>query len=287
MGFAAIWQWSRRSGPDSWDDSAVIRCKIVTRMRPNPTNTFSSLPGYRRLGRVVAIAVLAAGLPWLAQASDILPEVDPRIAERRQMVDSQLRSRGIVDSGVLNAMQEVPRHKFLPREIDPRAYEDVALPIGQNQSIPQPYLVALTASLMDLERDHRVLEIGTGSGYQAAILGSIAAEVYSIEIVPELAAQARGLLSRMGFDNVEVRTGDGYQGWPDEAPFDRILVSAAPRSIPQPLIDQLKVGGKLVIPVGGYLQDLLVVTKTENGIRKRRVDIVRVDPMTERPRRRR
>ncbi len=236
-----------------------------------------------RSHRGLALAMLLVAVPHWAQASDVFADFEQRTAERRQMVDSQLKARGIVDSGVLGAMQDIPRHAFLPGEFNARAYEDVALPIGQDQSIPQPYLVALTASLMDLDRDQRVLEIGTGSGYQAAILASLAGEVYSIEIVPELADQARSLLSRLGFDNVEVKTGDGYQGWPEKAPFDRILVSAAPRSIPEALIDQLKVGGKLVIPVGGYLQDLLVVTKTEKGIRKRRVDIVRVDPMTEMP----
>ena len=196
------------------------------------------------------------------------------------MVESQLRGRGIADPAVISAMQDVPRHLFLPGEVEQRAYDDAALPIGANQSVPQPYLVALTASLLELDGDEKVLEVGTGSGYQAAVLASVAAEVYSIEIVPELAEQARKRLAGLGFDNVEVRTGDGYMGWPEQAPFDCILVTAAPRKIPQPLIDQLAVGGKLVIPVGDYLQDLMVITRTENGVRKRRVDLVRMDPMT-------
>lgn len=203
------------------------------------------------------------------------------------MVNSQLRDRGIVDPKVISAMQAVPRHLFLPGEANERAYDDVALPIGADQSVPQPYLVALTAQLLELDGDERVLEIGTGSGYQAAILSSMAAEVYSVEIVPELAERARERLAGMGFTNVEVKTGDGYMGWPEKGPFDCILVTAAPRRIPQPLIDQLAVGGKLVIPVGDYLQDLIVVTRTEDGIQKRRIDLVRMDPMTRPPPQRR
>lgn len=227
--------------------------------------------------------VLVAWGPFVAapsSASDVFRGLDQRSAERREMVDSQLRRRGIVDPKVISAMQAVPRHLFLPGEVDERAYDDIALPIGSDQSVPQPYLVALTAQLLELDGDERVLEIGTGSGYQAAILSSMAAEVYSVEIVPELAEYARERLAGLGFNNVEVRTGDGYLGWPEKAPFDCILVTAAPRRIPQPLIDQLTIGGKLVIPIGDYLQDLIVVTRTEDGIEKRRVDLVRMDPMT-------
>ncbi len=199
------------------------------------------------------------------------------------MVELQLRSRGIDDPRVLSAMQEVPRHLFVSGDVGARAYDDVALPIGEEQHIPQPYLVALTAALLDLDGSERVLEIGTGSGYQAAVLASMAREVYSVEIVPGLARQARQRLSDLGYDNVEVHTGNGYRGWPEKAPFDRILVTAAPQRIPQPLVDQLAVGGKLVIAVGDYLQDLMVVTKTERGLERRRVDVVRIDPMTEHP----
>lgn len=254
-----------------------------------PTSTDSlHTPRSRGLDTIAAALLAAAVLtPGSLTASDVFQGFDQRSGERREMVDSQLRDRGIVDPKVISAMQAVPRHLFLPGEVDERAYEDIALPIGADQSVPQPYLVALTAQLLELDGDERVLEIGTGSGYQSAILSSMAAEVYSVEIVPELAQRARERLAGMGFTNVEVRTGDGYLGWPEKAPFDCILVTAAPRRIPQPLIDQLAVGGKLVIPVGDYLQDLIVVTRTEDGIEKRRVDLVRMDPMTRPPAQRR
>jgi protein-L-isoaspartate(D-aspartate) O-methyltransferase len=160
-----------------------------------------------------------------------------------------------------------------------RAYADHPLPIGNQQTISQPYIVALMSELLELDGDSKVLEIGTGSGYQAAVLSRIAREVYTIEIRESLGESARELLDELGYDNVRVRIGDGYQGWPEAAPFDGIMVTAAPERVPQPLVDQLKVGGKLVVPVGRFLQDLLVVTKTGDGIRTREVAPVRFVPM--------
>lgn len=196
------------------------------------------------------------------------------------MVESQIRARGVEDDRVLAAMAKVPRHLFVPEDVRAQAYDDYPLPIGEQQTISQPYIVALMTSLLELDGDERVLEIGTGSGYQAAVLGELAARVYSIEILDTLSARAKETLGRLGYRNVELRVGDGFSGWPEEAPFDAIIVTAAPPKVPQPLLDQLKVGGRLVIPVGRYFQDLLVFTKTADGIEKRNVIPVRFVPMT-------
>ena len=200
--------------------------------------------------------------------------------ERSQMVEQQIRQRGISSDGVLSAMREVPRHLFVDRSHREQAYDDRALPIGDAQTIPQPYLVALMASLLELDGDEKVLEVGTGSGYQAAILAVLADRVYSIEIHDELGRQARRKLRELGYENVMVSIGDGYGGLPAEAPFDAILVTAAPRRTPQPLLEQLRVGGRMVIPVGEYFQDLLVITRTADGYEQSRVDLVRLEPMT-------
>jgi protein-L-isoaspartate(D-aspartate) O-methyltransferase len=201
--------------------------------------------------------------------------------QRQQMIDEQIKARGVTSPRVLQAMEQVPRHLFVPASERDQAYEDHPLPIGGGQTISQPYIVGLMTALLDLGPQSRVLEIGTGSGYQAAVLARIAAEVYSIEIVPELGARARDTLSRLGYNNVHVRIGDGYRGWPEAAPFDGILVAAAPHAPPPPLLAQLKPGGRLVLPVGGFDQDLLVVTKNADGtFRQERVLPVRFVPMT-------
>jgi protein-L-isoaspartate(D-aspartate) O-methyltransferase len=199
---------------------------------------------------------------------------------RRAMVAEQIESRGIRNPAVLEAMRKVPRHRFLPDELRTQAYYDTPLPIGHRQTISQPYIVALMTELIDPRPDMRVLEIGTGSGYQAAVLAECVETVYTIEILPELGRLAARLLEELGYDNVVTRIGDGYDGWPDEAPFDAILVTAAPPSIPKPLLDQLAVGGKLVIPVGDFTQDLVVVTRTEDGYEHRPASGVRFVPMT-------
>jgi protein-L-isoaspartate(D-aspartate) O-methyltransferase len=200
--------------------------------------------------------------------------------QREAMVVSQIESRGVRDSLVLKAMREVPRHLFVFENLRNVAYTDGPLPIGESQTISQPYIVALMTELLELKGEEKVLEIGTGSGYQAAILAEIASEVYTIEIIRTLADRAESTLNSMNYQNIIVRCGDGYQGWEEQAPFDGIMVTAAPDHIPQPLVDQLKTGAKLVIPVGDLFQELLVVTKTEKGIKKQGVIPVRFVPMT-------
>jgi protein-L-isoaspartate(D-aspartate) O-methyltransferase len=199
------------------------------------------------------------------------------------MVERQIASRGVTARGVLEAMRKVPRERFVPPELASRAYEDSPLPIGLGQTISQPYIVAYMTELLRTEPHHRVLEIGTGSAYQAAILGSLAGEVYTIEIVPALARRAAVVLKELGYRNVHVREADGYAGWPEQAPFDRILVTAAPHTIPQPLLDQLASGGVLVAPVGSATQWIVVVEKTGHGMIERRTIPVQFVPFTRRP----
>lgn len=200
--------------------------------------------------------------------------------ERQRMVETQLATRDIRDPKVLAAMKRVPRHLFVPDNERRSAYGDGPLPIGQGQTISQPYIVAYMTQALDLQPGDRVLEVGTGSGYQAAVLAELVKEVYSIEIVPELARRAELVLMELGYTNVHVRAGDGYRGWPDKAPFDAIIVTAAPGHVPQPLVDQLAVGGKLVIPVGSWDQEMVIITKTDKGVLERRTIGVRFVPMT-------
>ncbi len=201
-------------------------------------------------------------------------------ALRHAMVEQQVRQRGVTQPEVLAAMEQVPRHLFVPDALRSQAYSDQPLVVGQGRTVYTPYVVALMTSLLDLKRGAKVLEIGTGSGYHAAVLSRIARTVYSVEIDEPTASQASKRLAVLGYHNVEVRYGDGYQGWPDKAPFDAILLSAAPPSIPKPLLQQLRVGGKMVVPLGGgFFQDLLVITKAAEGIERRTVIPVRLSPM--------
>jgi protein-L-isoaspartate(D-aspartate) O-methyltransferase len=186
---------------------------------------------------------------------------------RATMVADQIAARGISDRHVLAAMRAVPRHCFVPPEQAAEAYDDRPLPIGFGQTISQPYIVAYMTEALRLAATHRVLEIGTGSGYQAAVLAQIVKEVHTIEIVPELADRSRALLRELGYTNIHVVTGDGYAGLPDRAPFDRIIVTAAPDHVPKPLAEQLAIGGRMIIPVGGgWRQQLMVLTKTKDGV---------------------
>lgn len=203
-----------------------------------------------------------------------------RAAERERMVAEQIAARGVTDERVLAAMRRVPRHRFVPEAQRANAYQDRPLPIGSDQTISQPLIVALMSELAGVARGERVLEVGTGSGYQAAVLAELGAEVHSIEIVPELAASARETLAACGYGRVDVITGDGYRGLPERAPFDAILVTAAPDHVPQPLVDQLALGGRLVIPVGDAFQQLRVLERTRAGIAERVVSDVRFVPMT-------
>jgi protein-L-isoaspartate(D-aspartate) O-methyltransferase len=202
---------------------------------------------------------------------------------RTQMVDEQLAGRDIKDPRVLAAMKRVPRHEFVPEALRGVAYEDSPLPIGHEQTISQPYIVAYMTEALELEPTHRVLEIGSGSGYQAAILGELAKEVYTIEIVEPLADRARQVLDQLGYANVHVRTGNGYLGWPEQAPFDRVMVTAAPDAIPPALIEQLKIGGLMAIPVGTGNQELRILRRTEKGMETLRTLPVRFVPMTGKP----
>ncbi len=190
---------------------------------------------------------------------------DKWAARRDAMVREQLAARDIDDEAVLEAMREVQRHRFVPEPWTSYAYRDRALPIGHDQTISQPYIVARMTQALQVAPGHEVLEIGTGSGYQAAVLGKLVDTVYSIEIVCELADRARGTLEEYGYDNVEVTCGDGYKGWPEHAPFDRIIVTAAPPEIPEALVDQLEKGGRMVLPVGDRIQELKIVEKQDDG----------------------
>jgi protein-L-isoaspartate(D-aspartate) O-methyltransferase len=208
---------------------------------------------------------------------------DPFAGRRAEMVRTQIESRGIKDGRVLEALRTVPRHEFVPEHLASRAYEDGPLPIGKGQTISQPFIVAYMTEALQPRTSDVVLEIGTGSGYQAAVLAKLAREVLTIEIVPELADRARATLSRLGYRNVEVRTGDGYAGWSERAPFARIIVTAAPPELPQALVDQLAVNGVMVVPVGNYMQELTIVRKTARGVTSEQVMPVRFVPMIKRP----
>ena len=195
------------------------------------------------------------------------------------MVETQIRARGITHEGVLEAMRRVPRHRFVPDDQRSYAYEDTPLPIGSGQTISQPYIVGYMTAALEPAKTDRVLEIGTGSGYQAAVLAELVGEVYTIEIVPVLARQAALVLKDLGYTNVHTREGDGYRGWPDAAPFTKIIVTAAPEQVPQALVDQLAVGGMMVVPVGRGDQMMTLIRKTTEGVVRRETIPVRFVPM--------
>jgi protein-L-isoaspartate(D-aspartate) O-methyltransferase len=200
------------------------------------------------------------------------------------MVEDQIRGRGIRDERVLEAMRAVPRHLFIPESERSRAYADAPVPIGYGQTISQPFIVAFMTEALRVSRDHRVLEIGTGSGYQAAVLSALAREVRSMEIVEPLANQATATLNALGYSNVHVRTGNGYLGWPEHAPYDRIMVTAAPEDVPAALIEQLTIGGLMAIPVGSGSQELRILRRTSKGVEVIDTLPVLFVPMTGKPR---
>lgn len=209
-----------------------------------------------------------------------VPEQNARAEQRAEMVATQIEAQGIHDPAVLKAMRKVPRHAFVPEPMRAQAYADRPLPIGEAQTISQPYVVALMTQLARPGPGKRVLEVGTGSGYQAALLEEMGAEVFTIEIIPALAQRAKETLQALGYSHIQSRIGDGYRGWPEAAPFDAIIVTAAPGEVPQPLIDQLRMGGRMVIPVGGSQQTLAVITRTAEGTIREDVAPVRFVPMT-------
>jgi protein-L-isoaspartate(D-aspartate) O-methyltransferase len=244
-----------------------------------------ALPGGRTrwrfacAGPVVVTAAFACGS--VAPAPQV-GDADRR-AERAVMVEEQIRARGIRSPRVLEAMLAVPRHRFVPDAVRDRAYVDSPLPIGDGQTISQPYIVAFMTEALDVSPDHRVLEVGTGSGYQAAVLATLAQAVYTIEILPTLADRARATLSALDYRNVEARTGNGYLGWPEHAPYDRIMVTAAPDEVPPALLQQLRIGGLMAIPVGTVSQELRVLRRTATGTQTVATLPVRFVPMTGKP----
>src|SRR4030043_461936 len=213
------------------------------------------------------------------KGSELNPKGDFK-AMREKMVETQIKARGVKDPRVLSALLKVERHRFVPEEYLNSAYSDQPLPIGEGQTISQPYIVALMTELLELKEDEKVLEIGTGSGYQAAILAELVKEVYTIEIIESLASMAKSRLLELGYQNIKVKAGDGYLGWPKFDPLEAIIVTAAPDHIPMPLIEQLKEGGRMVLPVGIYTQELKKIVKRSGKIETTDVIPVVFVPMT-------
>jgi protein-L-isoaspartate(D-aspartate) O-methyltransferase len=226
-----------------------------------------------------AVLVLAVYLLLMHPASSA--EVPDRnyFAQRKRLVE-EVKEMGVRDEDVLKALSKVPRHLFIPEGLRTQAYRNHPLPIGEDQTISQPYVVAYMTEALKLKETDKVLEIGTGSGYQAAVLAELVKKVYSIEIIKVLGKRAEMTLKKSGYDNVEVRIGDGYRGWPEKAPFDAIIITAAPPEIPDLLIKQLKEGGRLIVPVGSYTQNLILLTRKNGIIQKRKLLPVIFVPMT-------
>ena len=227
------------------------------------------------------LRLLVVALSMLASCSRAQTSPPDFAAQRERMVKEQIVMRGVIDERVLGALRKVPREEFVPQNVRSESYMDGPLPIGYAQTISQPYVVAFMTDKLQPQPQDRVLEVGTGSGYQAALLGELVAEVYSIEIVEPLAKMAEATLQRLGYKNVHVKFGDGYKGWPEHAPFDAIIVTCAPDHVPQPLVDQLKEGGRMIIPVGPtFAQELYLLEKKNGQVRQSAVLEVRFVPMT-------
>jgi protein-L-isoaspartate(D-aspartate) O-methyltransferase len=228
---------------------------------------------------------MSAAAPTLTPIPTATPTIDLDVYKdpRSKMVRTQIESRGILDSAVLEAMRTVPRHRFVPPKWIDQAYADHPLPIGYGQTISQPFIVAWMTELLQVKPGAKVLEIGTGSGYQAAVLGELGYQVYTVEIIAELATQASDLLSEMGYVQITTRQGDGYFGWKEHAPFDAIIVTCAPDHIPPPLVKQLSDGGRMVVPVGppGGYQSLFLITKEDGEVKSKNLGGVRFVPLTQ------
>ncbi len=238
---------------------------------------------FRRLACTMLLcALLLAGCPAPAPVPAALPDQDPYVTQREQMVTSQIERRGVKDAAVLSALRNVPRHRFVPPDLIDQAYADHPLPIGYGQTISQPYIVALMSEALQVRPGDKVLEIGTGSAYQAAVLAELGAETYTIEIIPELANQAADRLQELGYTEVQVRNADGYFGWEEHAPFDAIIVTAAPDHLPQPLANQLVEGGRLVVPIGpvGSVQTLWLFEKRDGELEATNLGAVSFVPFT-------
>jgi len=231
--------------------------------------------------RNAAVMTFALSLAAFSCKSNVMVQNFEKL--RNEMVEKQLKTREIKSEAVINAMRSVPRHLFVPQDMRNEAYSDSPLPIGLSQTISQPYIVAFMTERLNPVPGMKILEIGTGSGYQAAILAYLGCEVYTIELLEELAARARDVLAALGFSNARVKHGDGYLGWPEEAPFDAIIVTAAPEKIPEKLVEQLKDGGKMILPVGppGSVQSLKIVAKENNMITEEDLIPVIFVPMVE------
>jgi protein-L-isoaspartate(D-aspartate) O-methyltransferase len=227
--------------------------------------------------RLMARALVVFNMLIIMVASAVAQDFT---AAREQMVQQQLIRRGIRNPAVLHAMRKVERHRFVPEKLWPQAYEDYPLPIGEGQTISQPYIVAFMTEALDVKPTHKVLEIGTGSGYQAAVLAEICREVYTIEINATLAERAKQILSQLGYTNIQFKVGDGYYGWPEAAPFDAIIVTCSPTDVPKPLAEQLAEGGRMIIPVGeDPLQELVLITKQRGKLIRQHRLPVRFVPM--------
>ncbi len=267
---------------------AVLAVRCASTPSPPLSPVPTGMPGVETLPAGVKVPEVTATRAFTSQVTAALkartpsPWADPYAEARRRMVETQIRARGIRDPDVLRAMLKVPRHLFVPPEFRDQAYEDHPLPIGFGQTISQPYIVALMTQELELEPGDKVLEIGTGSGYQAAVLAEITDRVYSVEIIPQLAERAARTLKETGYGYVKVKNADGYYGWKEYAPYDAIIVTAAPDHVPQPLIQQLKDGGRLVIPVGppGGYQTLWRITKKGDRLETKNLGGVLFVPLT-------
>lgn len=244
----------------------VNKCKEQAKMR-------------RKIRMNFLLSIMCLLLFFGASEPVVLAENGMADMKRDKMLEEQIIARGITDKNVLDAMSSVKRHLFVPENLINSAYSDCPLPIGYGQTISQPYIVAYMTEQISPENRMRILEIGTGCGYQAAVLGKIVKDVYSVEILKPLADSARERLKKLGYDNVHVKCGDGYKGWEEYAPFDAIIITAAPPEVPEGLIDQLKVGGRMIVPVGSFRQELCLIEKTPEGINKKTLLPVRFVPM--------